>query len=227
MSFFWLVMLVYSSKIIRYEKNSAQNHNFSIKNCVSWNLWCNPFKEHEFYNCSRLKLTLRFTNILCWRRNDMYFLRGLRKMTWKWQVNHNFHDLAQFLKGKWANSLVYRGSQVYFQGALLQGARKGQREFKGRRSGAKSTPLPDIVTGQEKPLMCFWPLNMHFAKIRSCYIRGFALNMFRGQRHIGGFSCPMTIYFCIFWIWPQAKHAGLVGWIRLAGHHVRTPCTGV
>ena len=50
-----------------------------------------------------------------------------------------------------------------------------------------------IVAGQEKPHMCFWPLNMHFAKIRSCYIRGFALNMFRGQRHIGGFSCPATI----------------------------------
>ena len=39
--------------------------------------------------------------------------------------------------------------------------------------------------------MCFWPLNMHFAKIRSCYIRGFALNMFRGQRHIGGYSFKM------------------------------------
>ena len=48
---------------------------------------------------------------------------------------------------------------------------------------------------QEKPHMCFWPLNMHFAKIRSCYVRGFVLNMFRGQRHMGSFSCPMTIYF--------------------------------
>ena len=51
-----------------------------------------------------------------------------------------------------------------------------------------------FVAGQEKPHMCFWPLNMHFAKIRSCYRRGFALNMFRGQRHIGGFSCPMKIW---------------------------------
>ena len=53
-----------------------------------------------------------------------------------------------------------------------------------------------IVAGQEKPHMCFWPLNMHFAKIRSCYIRGFALNMFRGQRHIGGFGQEKPHMWC-------------------------------
>ena len=52
----------------------------------------------------------------------------------------------------------------------------------------KPNVITTFIAGQEKNHMCFWPLNMHFAKIRSCYITGFALNMFRGQRHVGGFS---------------------------------------
>ena len=69
-------------------------------------------------------------------------------------------------------------------------------EVKGHQ---RSNMVTYVVAGQEKPHMCFWPLNMHFAKIRSCYIRGFALNVFRGQRHIRGFPaqwrCAMATIF--------------------------------